>query len=125
MTNEEEVAILKELPYLSLKANTNWAIERDINYQDAVNIAIKALEQTRWVPVSERLPEESDYVSCIPFYDGVVIWITDKGFMGFGWYYNSTNNWADTNDCWSDKYGEVTAWMPLPEPYVPQESEET
>lgn len=70
-----------------------------------------------WVPVSERLPEESDYVSCLPFYDGVVIWLTDKGIMGFGWYYNSTNNWADTNDCWSDKYGKVTAWMPLPKPY--------
>lgn len=87
---------------------------------------IDTLEQEpRLIPVSERLPEESDYVSCLPFYDGVVIWLTDKGIMGFGWYYNSTNNWADTNDCWSDKYGKVTAWMPLPEKYKPQKSEET
>ena len=32
---------------------------------DALAMAISALEKTKWIPVTERLPEEGDYVLCV------------------------------------------------------------
>jgi len=69
-----------------------------------------------WIPVSERLPKEEDYRPCYGFLDGCVMWQTDNGDIGFGWYYNSTKCWSDIYDH-PIKTGEVIAWMPLPEPY--------
>lgn len=72
--------------------------------------------QTSWILVSKRLPKEEDYRPCYGLPDGCVMWQTDNGVIGFGWYYDSTK-------CWSDIYdhpiiaGKVIAWMPLPEPY--------
>ena len=123
-------AILKDLKECQEASESNYefgeveGLRKAIESVNEMPLVYPKIKTGHWIPISERLPEESDYVSCLPFYDGTVIWITDKGIMGFGWYYNSTNNWADTNDFWSDKYGEVTAWMPLPEPYKPRESEE-
>jgi DNA-directed RNA polymerase subunit RPC12/RpoP len=45
MTREEAIKYLKELPFLSLKSNSDWAVEQDINNQVAVHMAILALEQ--------------------------------------------------------------------------------
>ena len=45
MTREEAIKCLKELPFLSLKSNSDWAVEKDINNQVAVRMAILALEQ--------------------------------------------------------------------------------
>lgn len=72
--------------------------------------------QGEWIPVSERLPDDKDYHDCYGFPDGVVIWQTDNGDIGFGWYYQSTKCWSDTND-YPIKSGKVIAWQPLPEPY--------
>ena len=52
MTNKEAIFVLKkELD----------GIPSDIDksaFEKAVNLAIKALERSEWIPVSERLPEE-------------------------------------------------------------------
>ena len=53
-------------------------------------------EQTRWIPVSERLPEEN----------GSYFVTVKRGYV-------TTAIWVGTAEFWS----EVTAWMPLPEPY--------
>ena len=45
MTKDEAIKCLKELPFLSLRSNTDWAVEQDINNQVAVHMAILALEQ--------------------------------------------------------------------------------
>ena len=63
-------------------------------------------EQTRWIPVSERLPkEETDVLICNSKGNIVVAryMVFDDGTLE--WY---TSKWHT---------GEVTAWMPLPEPY--------
>lgn len=96
----------------------------DVQDEEAVEMAIKALEQAKtncsefpnnWIPVTERLPEENDYKSCIECLDGAVWYFTENGTMGIGYYYKSTKEWSTTNDLKTN--GKVVAWMPLPESY--------
>ena len=74
-----------------------------------------AQPEPKWIPVSERLPEEDDYKSCIECLDGAVWYFTENGTMGLGYYYKSVKEWSTTDDLKTD--GKVVAWMPLPEPY--------
>ena len=104
---------------------------------EAFDMAIKALEQ-KWIPVSERLPDNTDPVS--------ITWVNhdpesyyadikDKSFIATGHYCNGRWWWYSvTCQDYLNEYGrcdvdamddaiEVIAWMPLPEPYK-AESEE-
>ena len=90
----------------------------------ALDMAIKALEQepsssenpNRWIPCSERLPEDMTYVL-------TTIQINSKRVrVRSGNYYHGFFN-NDNGDVWNATDEEVTAWMPLPEPYK-AESEE-
>lgn len=71
----------------------------------------------RWIPVSERLPENRNTV---------LIWNNDYSSYLLG-YYKEDKTCPD-NTGWYDEYHgfiheEVTAWMPLPMPYKEGESE--
>lgn len=76
-------------------------------HNEAIDIAIKAikaLEQTRWIPVSERLPERAEwYLTSIKRVDGAVIisWFDGVSFKA-----------------------EIVAWMPLPQPYKAESEEQ-
>lgn len=62
-------------------------------------------EQTKWISVSERLPEKYTYT----------LWCASSGYVRSD-YFNG-EFWEDAK-----KLGyEVIAWMPLPKPYEPQE----
>lgn len=90
---------------------------------DACKGAIELLEQTIWIPVSERLPEDGIYLVTVERITDVPR-IDMKSFAKdlnkvdefdfpkhkCGWYdYDSEYGyWEDTN---------VVAWMPLPQPY--------
>lgn len=68
----------------------------------AFDMAIKALEQTTWIPVSERLPERDGwYLISLgdKTYGGADIDMYCKGWVKYGTH--------------------VLAWMSLPEPYEP------
>lgn len=70
--------------------------------------AIKALPSAQqWIPCSERLPEKdmTRYLCTYNYSEGVCV--------DFGFY--SDGAWFTTG---------VTAWMPLPEPYKEERSEE-
>ena len=67
----------------------------------------------RWIPVSERLPEKTGK------------YIVTVGINRFGWgmfdevsvaTYNIRTGWFVRDDK-DTVIGDVTAWMPLPEPY--------
>lgn len=64
--------------------------------------------QPRWIPVTERLPDEPG---------DIVVISTKGGKVCEATYVPSGDEQAFvTKDCWYC-HGEVVAWMPLPEPY--------
>ena len=75
--------------------------------KEARDMAIKALEQDKWIPVSERLPKEDNEVlitikSCGKWYVCHSVY-RDGLFWQKNFEFNSYRN--------------PIAWMPLPEPY--------
>ena len=71
-------------------------------YRDGLSVG-------KWIPVSERLPEEHQTV-ITTHEDGTVVfhgYIKEHGFI---------YNW-ETDMELRKKRGKVVAWMPLPEPY--------
>ena len=81
---------------------------------DTISNLPPAQPEQRWIPVSERLPEDGDYKPFSYYEDGAVLFCTKDDKIGFGWCYESTKQWANEDD---KSPGEVIAWMPLPEPY--------
>ena len=76
---------------------------------DYLDFAIEALEQTRWIPASERLPEDRELI--------LFSTKTDRVFEGRYFDDNTNRQWYSFRDdtfAWNNV---VTAWMPLPEPY--------
>lgn len=96
MTNSEVIKKLKKV------RNT---IQPLLYINETIDYAIEALEQTMWIPVSERLPKENtSVIGTTEFND---IYVTEL-----------------YNDCGKNKwYADgnydvpIVAWMPLPELY--------
>ena len=109
----------------------------------AVSFGRKAKERglfvVWWIPVRERLPEDLEPVNITwvnhepePYYHD----IKDRNFVATGIYYRGQWYWYSTTCAdYLGEYGsneidkvddavEIIAWMPLPKPYEPQESEE-
>ena len=70
---------------------------------DNLNIISNFVAGTRWIPVSERLPENGNTLLFLTKYDGVRM----GHLMVDGWQTNNYINFSRTA---------VTHWMPLPQP---------
>lgn len=87
--------------------------------EDYTDVAIQALEQTRWIPCSERLPKENEYVDNVRKHYLVQ---NEYGDMFVASYVKK--------DYWEEIYhiGPVTdkivAWMPLPDRYKERAKDE-
>jgi len=140
MTREEAIAIIRK-EYLCVDRDCD--IEKNCGRCDlmipskepileAYKMAIQALEQTQWIPVSERLPEDLKPVNITwvnhepePYYHD----IKDKNFVATGIHYRGRWYWYSTTCAdYLGEYGsndidkvddavEIVAWMPLPESY--------
>lgn len=79
---------------------------------EACRMGMEALERTRWIPCSERLPEDGQDVLCWYQYfrygNYNRLWQT----YGIGFQYNG--NWGGEVSTGRDT--KVLFWMPLPEP---------
>lgn len=73
-----------------------------------------------WVPVEERLPEDSES----DFYDAVIVTMAN-GSVTHGCYRNHDKEWWVASKDGAFRYAfseEVIAWRPLPDPYRPERS---
>jgi len=77
------------------------------------------IEYSKWIPVSERLPEENGQY---------IITVKYKHEEGYEDIYTEHGEWVDGK--WDmfvfghcGEVEKIPAWMPLPEPYEPQGSE--
>lgn len=77
---------------------------------DKIRALPSAQPEQRWIPVSERLPDEYEYVLLCDIEPD-----EDTGYsrMAVGWLEDGKIC------CWDDRAtrDEFVAWMPLPEPY--------
>ena len=96
----------------------DWLNELKV-LREKIQTLLKKQEADKWIPVTERLPEDDDYKAFSYYEDGAVLYCTKDGKIGFGWYYESTREWANEDDI---SPGEVIAWRPLPEPYQEDEA---
>ena len=93
MNEERAIKVLQE-------QIDRYGQEYDAEGIEALEMAIRALEQTRWIPVSEEPKEQGSYITTIKY--------GDKYAVGQRYYHGKYVGWEDS--C-------VIAWMPLPQPY--------
>ena len=106
MTVEEAQIIIGNIPINPKVLDNCYSITE---YQEVKTMAIKALEQTRWILIEERLPEENQRV---------LIWCPERENIYCAIYKNK--QWWRYNGISLNKieFQVITAWMPLPKPYM-------
>ena len=94
--------------------------------------SLPSAQAEQWIPCSERLPENNDPVNVTWVNHNPEVYyadIKDKPFTATAHYHNGrwywfssvTQDYLNEYDVWTpdlvDKDVEITAWMPIPEPY--------
>lgn len=111
MDKNETVEILKELP--ERIAAVIMPSDRFFDYRGALDFAIKTLEANRWIPVSERLPNDRKKVRVTAYWHER-FQVMDASYYGDGvWWCVPFNNCGKhmRNDL------HVIAWKPDDKPY--------
>ena len=137
MTRVEKERLLAEIEkqYKWLMTKSPIIYMMDIAF-DAIRKAVrdeasKEQQEPRWIPISEKLPEtDGNYLLF-----GKVVGDEDAEYVFIGTYdacaekFGYWEDYYDRNtlgflDSELIEYNKVIAWMPLPKPYKPQESED-
>lgn len=114
MIREEAIEILSDM-----RAEYNlFGDEEEATRYHVLSWAIQAMKYTkRWIPTSERLPENTRTVLTTFIEDGVAKVDTLN-------YFGKPLEWTDfryVEELGRPKSYEVTAWMPLPDPWKGEE----
>lgn len=135
MTREEAIKIIKATK-MCLEKETN-GIDDDCNFhncddcnlcyeqgnsiekQKAYEMAIKALEEPRWIPVTEDTPPKGT----------ICLWCNKQGsvFTSEITHRSEYSSYVGKHGYFSnglDNYGDIVAWMPLPQPYRAESEED-
>lgn len=116
MTNEELITGLRHIAHTMERNGHSY-------YQHIAEDAIQALEQIRWIPVNERLPEKN--MECL-------VCVGKLNFTQIA-VYSDLMKTIDHKIFYQGDYGKdnfenitqyVKAWMPLPEPYKEGEADD-
>ena len=94
---EKLIELLADSEYMSYEKKADFLIANGVTIQ-------------KWIPVTERLPENRDDVLVCR------TWWNETRNPHIGWYNDVSQEWQILD---SDGYypcGKVTHWMPLPEP---------
>lgn len=124
MTSREAIEFLKNMIDREAIGFVNPTGEGDVAiwqyHTEALQMAVKALTEQRWIPCAERLPDEDLWTGKRQCSDSVLMTvycaedeerITDYGHTVDGrWYSETIQKYVP--DCW-----EVVAWCELPEPW--------
>jgi len=110
MTNKEAIELIKHDRDDDIFVTTEYRKK----LHEAQTMSIYALEQTQWIPVSERYPKIEDEYKYF-------LVIDSKGKMSVQEFFISLDE--DPQPYFSGMV-DVIAWMSLPKPYEPQESED-
>lgn len=117
------ISILHDVPTVDVP-DTDVVEQKDIGFERALAYVhgwSDCFSEHRWIPVTERLPKKSGrYIvtrglnACDALWNRVYI-LNYSDLMGL----KNEKIWWDGNVGKSDftKYEDVTAWMPLPEPW--------
>ena len=90
----------------------------DANRKIADHLIANGVTVQKWIPVTERLPE-NDYGKHWKERKYYLVRVNPSGLMYVAHYgYKEHNWWIDDHDCVlsATSFKEVTHWMPLPEP---------
>ena len=93
------------------KGYLSWGANEII--KDIIGKCDSVENKGEWIPVSERLPEKNVWVL-------VTVEQSGKRFQEIMRRNNYIEAWTDNIDNYTD---EITAWMPLPEPYKEEKPE--
>lgn len=103
------------------KMNNQQAIDRLVKHLEwgwseetveAIKMGIHALEETKWIPCSEKMPEESGF-----YMASVYCEVTKESHCRSVWFTFDDDPYAEMEWRELPSYEKVVAWMPLPEPY--------